>query len=63
MNKYIISPTTTYNEDELLWETKVGYDDEEKTLIFIVCGKTWLESKSRAEAIMIFISNTVHQVI
>lgn len=38
-----------YDEDNMLWETKVGLNNSNLTLLYSVWGKTELESKLRAE--------------
>lgn len=49
--QYIISPITTYNEDELLYETKIGLDDKRMSLLYIAFGKSEETSKERAQNI------------
>jgi len=51
--KYIISPITTYNEWEDLFETKVGKNGEGMPLHYIVYGKTEKESRERAERLIL----------
>lgn len=46
--KYIISPITTWDNDEMLWATKVGVDKKGLPLHYTVWGKTNEESKERA---------------
>lgn len=45
---YIISPVTSFNDEEMLFETKVGLDQPGMPLYCFVCGPT--EAKSRSEA-------------
>jgi len=42
---YIISPITVFDEDKELFETHIGLDNEERTLLLSVWGKT--EDQSR----------------
>jgi hypothetical protein len=48
--KFIVSPVTTFNEDEELWETKVGREGKDMPLVATFYGNTEKESKKRAEA-------------
>jgi len=50
--KYIISPVTSYDQDEELWFTKVGTNGRDMPLLFISAGKTPEESRERAEKII-----------
>jgi len=50
--KYIISPITTFDEDDQLYYTKVGTEGKEMPLHFIAVGKTEDESKYRAAKIV-----------
>ena len=50
--KYIISPVTSYDQDEELWFTKVGTDGKGMPLLFICAGKTEEESRGRAEKLI-----------
>ena len=52
MTKYIISPITTYNEEEQLFETKIGLDDKDMTLHYLVYGKSDQTSKDRAKGLI-----------
>lgn len=61
MNKYIISPITTYNEDELLYETKVGYNSIGMPLHYIVLGLSEDISRQRAMQLAELLNSiTVH---
>lgn len=51
--KLIISKVTTYSEDHLLYETKVGIELKDMPLLYSVWGKTEAESRARAEALII----------
>lgn len=47
--KYIISPITTWENDEMLWATKVGIEGKDMPLHYTVWGKTEQESRLRTE--------------
>ena len=46
--KVIVSKLTTYDEDEMVYCTKVGLNNQERTLLFIAIGNTIKKSKSLA---------------
>lgn len=52
MKKYIISPVTTFDEDEELFLTKVGLDAPGMPLHYIVCAKTELQSRVMANLLV-----------
>lgn len=43
---------TSYDEWNLLWETKVGLSDKKGTLLYSVWGKTESESRINAENLL-----------
>lgn len=47
MSKYIISPITTYNDETMLWDTKLGVEGINMPLHYTVHGKTEKESRDR----------------
>lgn len=47
--KYIISPITTYDDEQLLYATKLGIEGKNMPLHYTVWGKTEQESRERAE--------------
>lgn len=49
MKKYIISPITTWDEEEERWATKVGIEGKTMPLHYTVWGSTEQESRERAE--------------
>lgn len=51
-SKFILSEVTTWEEEEELWETKVGTDEKDMPLWFICVGKTEKESRERAEMLL-----------
>ena len=53
--QYIISPITTYDEDEQLYYTKVGVDNMQ--LHYIVCGQSKSISRERAENLVSLLNN------
>lgn len=66
MNKYIISPVTTFDEDEYLYYTKVGLNSEGMPLHYIVCGLSEDISRSRAQSLVDLLNSmviTTHGVI
>jgi len=48
MSKFIISPVTTWDDENQLWETKVGLDGKDMPLLYSVWHKE--ESRSRLRA-------------
>jgi hypothetical protein len=48
---YIISPVTTFDEDEELWQTKVGTKGKNMLLHYTVWGVSQENSRSKAEAL------------
>lgn len=48
MSQYIISPVTQYDSDKQLWETYIGKDNTNKSLIVSVWGKTKEDSIYKA---------------
>ena len=50
--KYIISPVTSYDQDEELWFTKVGTNGKDMPLLFISAGKTKEESQENANRLV-----------
>ena len=48
MSKFIISTVTTWDDENQLWETKVGSDDKDMPLLYSVWHKE--ESRSRLRA-------------
>lgn len=52
MKKYIISPVTTFDEDDMLWQTKVGWDEPGMPLLYIVCASTETLSRVRASLLV-----------
>lgn len=63
MTKYIVSPLTSYDEDQQLYYTYVGLDNRFKSLLYSCWGMTEKESRERAEALVKLLTVTVHQVI
>ncbi len=63
--KYIISPVTTFDEDEYLYYTKVGLNSEGMPLHYIVCGLSEDISRSRAQSLANLLNGiiTTYQVI
>ena len=57
LDKYIISPVTVYDSDDLLWYTKIGENKGEKALFCTVAGKTFSESRLRAEKLINLLKN------
>ena len=55
--KYIISPVTSYDQDEELWFTKVGTNGRDMPLLFISAGKTKEESQENATKLVKLLSN------
>jgi hypothetical protein len=51
-NELIISPITTYNEDNQLFETIVGLNDKQMTLLYVVCGKSEQMSRLLAQGLI-----------
>jgi hypothetical protein len=49
MHNYVVSQITTYDEENMLWETKIGLDRSNMPLLFTSWGKTEYESRQRAE--------------
>lgn len=47
--KYIISPITTWEDNEMLYATKLGIEGKNMPLHYTVWGKTELESRLRTE--------------
>ena len=45
---YIISSITTYNDDEQLFETKIGKDNKAMSLLYTAHGKTEFQSRKNA---------------
>lgn len=54
------SKVTTFNQEENLWETKVGEDKDEMELFFIAFGKTKSESKERAKELAGLLNESSH---
>ena len=52
IKKYIISPVTSYDQDEELWFTKVGTNGKDMPLLFISAGKTKEESQENANRLV-----------
>lgn len=53
---YIISQITVLDDDKELYETYVGLDNKEKTLLFSAWGKTEKESRALADRISIILN-------
>jgi len=49
---YKLEPTI-YDSDMHLFETKVGIDNKKMTLLYSAWGKTEIESKGRAESLVL----------
>lgn len=49
MKKYIISPITTYCEEQELFATKIGVEGKHMPLHYTVWGNSEAQSRSRAE--------------
>lgn len=47
--KYIISPITTWDDEQMLYATKLGIEGKNMPLHYTVWGKTEHESRFRAE--------------
>jgi len=67
MKKYIISPVTTYCEEQDLFATKLGVKGKNMPLHYTVWGKTAADSRARAERLAEILTtyrsssnNTVH---
>lgn len=63
MIKYIISPVTTYSEEEELYYTKIGIKGEGLPLNYIAVGKTEYISRERAKNLVNLLNRlkiTVH---
>lgn len=58
-NKYKIG-ITSYDDFNLLWETKVGLDDKKRTLLYSVWGKTEVGSQKSAEQLVRFLEKVEH---
>ena len=52
IKKYIISPVTSYDQDEELWFTKVGTNGKDMPLLFISAGKTEEASRENANKLV-----------
>lgn len=59
--KYIISPITTWENDEMLWATKLGIEGKNMPLHYTVWGKTELESRLRTERLAEILTNIATQ--
>jgi hypothetical protein len=57
MNKYIISPVTTFDEEQELYATKVGMEGKLMPLYYIAFGNTEAHSRSRAEILVEILAN------
>lgn len=57
MKKYIISPITTYCEEEKLYATKLGIEGKHMPLHYTVWGNTEAQSRSRAEELAEIMTN------
>lgn len=57
--KYIIARFSFYDDEELLWFTKVGLVNEEMDLLYVVAGKTVKESRKRAIELVELLNNRV----
>lgn len=49
---YIISQISTYDNDNLLWETKIGTDEKDMPLKLSAWGKTEEESRTSASELV-----------
>jgi hypothetical protein len=49
MSQYIISPVTSYDSDKQLWETYIGKDNTNKSLVVSVWGRTKEASRDNAD--------------
>jgi hypothetical protein len=47
--KYIISPITTWDDEQMLFATKLGIEGKNMPLHYTVWGKTQQESRTRTE--------------
>ncbi len=52
MKKIIVSPVTVFDEDNMLFETKVGEKNGKMDLLFSAWGSTEKESKDRANELV-----------
>ena len=57
MKKYIISPVTTYCEEQELYATKIGIEGKHMPLHYTVWGNTEAQSRARAEKLAEIITN------
>jgi len=57
MKKYIISPVSSYCEDEQMWATKLGIEGKHMPLHYTVWGNTEAQSRSRAEELAEIMTN------
>lgn len=53
---YIISPISTYDNDNLLWETKIGTDEKDMPLKYSTWGKTEAESRDLAKHLILILN-------
>ena len=57
IKKYIISDYTAYDSDKQLWETYIGKDDENMTLLFSCWGLNKEESRLIASSLLVVLNN------
>lgn len=55
-NEFIISPITTYDEENELWETKIGVNTIGMPLYYVAYGKNKEESYDRAKTLVSVLS-------
>ena len=58
-NKYIISPVTTYNFDEQLFETKIGLSGSDMPLHYLVYGNSKEISRLRANQLIDLLNSVI----
>lgn len=57
MKKYLISPITTYCEEQELFATKIGIESTLMPLYYSVWGKSEAQSRARAEQLTQLLNN------
>lgn len=57
MKKYIISPITTYCEEQELFATKIGVEGKHMPLHYTVWGNSEAQSRARAEKLSEILTN------
>ena len=61
--QYIISPVTTFNEDEELFETRIGIDNKFMPLMYLAYGKLESISRQRAQALVSLLNKIQDELI